>query len=396
MQTRKDSKGRKLWTGESQEKDGRYRYKYVDSLGKRKSVYSWKLTPSDAVPKGKRQDISLREKEKLIQRDLDDGIATNGGDIILLDLVQKYVDQKQNMKPNTLQNYRSTLNTLKKYNIGTKKIKNIKPSDVKSWIISLQKDGKSYGTINILKSVVKPAFQMAVNDDYIRKNPFDFSLNAVIVNDSKTREAITERQEHDFLSFIKNDKYYQRYYDAIYILFHTGMRISEFCGLTIRDIDFENMRINVDHQLQYVKNEGYKITGTKTKNGTRYIPMSNDVAECFKRILKKRNIKIEPIVDGVTGFLFLSSKNNVIDKYHWEKYFRNICRKYNQAHKEPLSITPHICRHTFCSNMAKAGMNPKSLQYIMGHSDISMTLNFYTHIQFEDAQKEMQKIILMN
>lgn len=175
MQTRKDSKGRKLWTGESQEKDGRYRYKYVDSLGKRKSVYSWKLTPSDAVPKGKRQDISLREKEKLIQRDLNDGIATNGGDIILLDLVQKYVDQKQNMKPNTLQNYRSTLNTLKKYDIGTKKIKNIKPSDVKSWIISLQKDGKSYGTINILKSVVKPAFQMAVNDDYIRKNPFDFS-----------------------------------------------------------------------------------------------------------------------------------------------------------------------------------------------------------------------------
>ena len=53
---------------------------------------------------------------------------------------------------------------------------------------------------------------------------------------------------------------------------------------------------------------------------------------------------------------------------------------------------PHVCRHTFCSNMAKSGMNPKTLQYIMGHSDIGVTLNTYTHLQFDDALEEMKKV----
>jgi hypothetical protein len=67
-ETRKDHKGRKLWNGESQRKDGKYEYKYQDAYGKRKTVYSWKLTPSDTMPKGKRNDLSLREKEQLIQK----------------------------------------------------------------------------------------------------------------------------------------------------------------------------------------------------------------------------------------------------------------------------------------------------------------------------------------
>lgn len=58
----------------------------------------------------------------------------------------------------------------------------------------------------------------------------------------------------------------------------------------------------------------------------------------------------------------------------------------------PYLTRPHVCRHTFCSNMAKSGMNPKTLQKIMGHSDIGVTLNTYTHVGFEDIQKEMKKI----
>ncbi len=56
------------------------------------------------------------------------------------------------------------------------------------------------------------------------------------------------------------------------------------------------------------------------------------------------------------------------------------------------SITPHVCRHTYCSNMAKSGMNPKTLQYLMGHSDIGVTLNTYTHLGLEDAQDELGRI----
>ena len=68
--------------------------------------------------------------------------------------------------------------------------------------------------------------------------------------------------------------------------------------------------------------------------------------------------------------------------------------RYNEIYKVQMpNITPHVCRHTFCSNMAKSGMNPKTLQYIMDHSDISVTLNTYTHLNYDDAEEEMQKVV---
>ena len=58
----------------------------------------------------------------------------------------------------------------------------------------------------------------------------------------------------------------------------------------------------------------------------------------------------------------------------------------------PYLTRPHVCRHTYCSNMAKSGMNPKTLQYLMGHSDISVTMNVYTHISFDDAEEELKRM----
>ena len=79
--------------------------------------------------------------------------------------------------------------------------------------------------------------------------------------------------------------------------------------------------------------------------------------------------------------------------HKWEHYFRHICNRYNDTHEDLLpKITPHVCRHTFCSKMARSGMNPKILQYIMGHSGISMTMNVYTHVNCEDVAKEMARL----
>lgn len=104
--------------------------------------------------------------------------------------------------------------------------------------------------------------------------------------------------------------------------------------------------------------------------------------------------KIEPMIDGYSGFLFLDKNDMPMVALHWEKYFHHIREKYNSIYKVQMScITPHVCRHTFCSNMAKSGMNPKTLQYIMGHSDIGVTLNTYAHLQFEDALVEMKKVV---
>ena len=395
-EVRRDNKGRKLFNGESQRKDGKYEYKYHDAWGKRKTVYSWKLTPTDRVPSGKRDDISLREKIKQIQKDLNSNITPDGGNFTVLELVEKYISQKTGVRHNTRSNYNFVVNVIRKEAFGQKRIDKIKVSDAKEWLIKMQQvDGRGYSSIHTIRGVVRPAFQMAVDDDLLVKNPFEFQLNTVVVNDSVTREAITRQQERDFLEFVKNDKHFCKYYDGIYILFKTGLRISEFVGLTKKNLDFENNRIIVDHQLQRTRDMKYIIEDTKTESVERMVPMTPEVKEAFQRILANRkNPKIEPMVDGYRGFLYLDKNGRPMVALHWEKYFQHIREKYNKIYRVQMpKVTPHVCRHTFCSNMAKSGMNPKTLQYIMGHSDISVTLNVYTHLNYDDAEEEMQKVV---
>ena len=391
---RRDSKNRILRSGESQRKDGRYAYKYIDATGKPQFVYSWKLEATDSTPQGKRDGLSLREKEKQIRRDIEDAIIPRGGEMTVLDLVKKYLSQKTGVRHNTEANYNFALNIIKKEDFGRQRIDRVKLSDAKCWLIKLQQDGRGYSSIHSIRGVVRPAFQMAVDDDLIRKNPFEFQLATVVVNDSVTREAITRKQERAFLEFVKGDKHFSRYYDGIYILFKTGLRISEFVGLTLADLDMKNRKISVNHQLQRKRNMEYIIEDTKTSSGTREIPMTDDVYQCFQRIIANRpKPKTEPMIGGRCGFLYLDKDGKPMVALHWEHYFKHICQKYNSIYKVQMpKVTPHVCRHTFCSNMAKSGMNPKTLQYLMGHSDISVTLNTYTHLGFEDAQAELKRV----
>ena len=235
---RRDNRGRILHNGESQRQDGRYAYKYKDLNGEYKFVYSWRLDKNDRTPAGRARDLSLREKERQIQQDLFKKIVPNGGDLTVLDLVEKYLSLKVNVRHNTQANYNFVLNIIKKEDFGKLRIDKVKQSDAKAWLIKMQK------------------------------------------------------------------------------------------------------------------------------------------------------------VDGYTGFLFLDKNEMPMVALHWEHYFKHIRTKYNKIYRIQLpKITPHVCRHTFCSNMAKSGMNPKTLQYIMGHSDIGITLDTYTHLKIEDAQEEFDRVM---
>ena len=260
---RRDNKNRVLRFEESQRPDGRYAYKYQDNDGKYKFVYSWRLDKNDRTPAGRKPELSLREKKKQIEHDLFDRIAVNGGNYTVLELVKKYISLKTGVRHNTEANYKFVINIIAKEDFGKKRIDQVRLSDAKAWLIKLQKDGRGYSTIHSVRGVVRPAFQMAVDDDLIRKNPFAFELVSVVVNDSVTREAITRKQQRDFLRFVQEDKHFCKYYDGIYILFNTGLRISEFCGLTIQDIDFKEMRIRVDHQLQRRRDMTYVVEDAK-------------------------------------------------------------------------------------------------------------------------------------
>lgn len=394
MPKRRDNKKRILRKGEGQRSDGRYYFKYQDAKGDTHFVYSWKLEPYDIPPVGKDAELSLREMEKQIIRNIEDGILGYDSRITVLELVRLYLQQKVGVRHNTQTGYNFVFNILKKEAFGSMLIGRVKQSDAKRWLIKLQRDGRGYSTIHSVRGVVRPAFQMAVEDDLLNKNPFQFELASVVVNDSVTRKAISREEQRKFLKFIAEDKHFSRYYDGIYILFYTGLRISEFVGLTIEDIDLKAKKLTIDHQLQRTRKMQYVIEAPKTEAGNRVIPISEDVCNAFKRIIANRpKHKVEPMIDGRTGFLYLDKNGQPMVALHWEHYFKHIRQKYNSIYRVPLPlITPHVCRHTYCSNMAHSGMNPKTLQYLMGHSDISVTLNTYAHTSFEVAEEELKKV----
>ena len=237
-------------------------------------------------------------------------------------------------------------------------------------------------------------FYMAVQDDCLRKNPFDFQINEVINDDTVPKVPLTPTQENELLDFMQNDPVYAKYYDEVVILLETGLRISELCGLTPADLNFEKRFVNVDHQLLRSTEDGYYIEAPKTESGFRQVPMSAAAYEAFERVLKKRRDGRCIEVDGYKDFLFLNRDGLPKTAVNYDAMFKCLAKKYNKCHKEllPDVMTPHTMRHTFCTRMANAGMNPKALQYIMGHANIVMTLNYYAHATFHSAQEEMERL----
>ena len=390
---RRDNKGRILRTGESQRKDGRYAYKYTDVYGKPQFVYAWKLVATDKTPAGKRDDISLREKIKEIRKDLDDGIDTVGKKMTVCQLYAKQNNQRKNVKPSTVKGRAYLMSLLQDDPLGARSIDSVKPSDAKEWAIRMSEKGFSFQSISNHKRSLKASFQMAIEDDCVRKNPFNFALNTVIEDDRNPKQALTQEQADSLIDFIANDPVYRKNVDEIIVLMETGLRVSELCGLTTA-LDFANRLILIDHQLLRDVDLGYYITAPKTKCGSRQVPMTEKAYDALQRIIKSRDKSTAFTVDGYSNFLFLKRDGTPQVACNVETLVKNIVKKYNKAHKnDPLfNITPHTFRHTFCTRMANAGMNPKALQYIMGHSNITMTLNYYAHADFSSAKAEMERL----
>lgn len=379
---RKDNKNRVLKEGESQRKNGTYMYRYTEMRGKRVCVYAKTLE-------------ELRAKEQTIQKELSDGIDYAAGGITVLDLLKRYIATKTGVRYNTKVGYQFVLNLVSKEDFGYRKIRDVKPSDAKQWFIKLYQDGRRYSTITSVRGVLRPAFEMAVEDGIIRRNPFSFKITDVVPNDSKTRQAISGEVKERFLTFIRESRHYSQYYDEIVILLGTGMRVSELYGLTRADLDFEARRIKVERQLTRTRHCEYYIEKPKTASGERYIPMTDEVYWAFQNaVQRRRQPKVELLIDGHTGFLFLDKDGKPKVALHLEHVMKRMVDRYNDTHEDKLpSITPHVLRHTFCTEMANSEIDLKSLQYLMGHSDAGVTLNVYTHASYEAAESAMRKAV---
>lgn len=392
---RRDNRNRVLRTGESQRKDGLYVYKYTDASGKPRFEYSWKLVETDRLPKGKRECRALREKEREIQRDREDGIDHLGKQMTVCQLYRKQTRCRPNVRPGTRRGRAQLMRILQEDKLGVASIGSVKPSDAKEWALRMKRMGYSYNTISNHKRSLKAAFYTAVQDDCIRKNPFDFKLSDVIRDDREPSEPLSGAQERAFMEFMREDVVYRKYYDEVVILLGTGLRISELCGLTRRDIDMERRLVNVGQQLLRDGDGRRYVEEPKTRNGFRAIAMSTAVADAFNRVLERGGSARYTSIDGRKGFLFLNRNGLPRVSADYERVFRNAVQKCRGCCgvELPKKVTPHTMRHTFCTNMANAGMNPKALQYVMGHSDIKMTLGYYAHATSETATEEMFRFI---
>ncbi len=385
MKKRKDKNGILLRNGERQLDNGHYQYRYIDPFGERHAFSAGTLD-------------ELREKEREEKRNSDEGRIYSAGDISVIDLVKRYLKLKQSSRYNTKVNYNTVTRIIEKEQFGQRKIRDIKVSDAKLWFIDLQNRGFRYCTITNIRGVIKPAFDMACEEDIIRRNPFLFKITDAIVNDTVPRVALTPEQEAIWMDFIRTDRTYSKYYDEFVVLFGTGMRVSEFCGLTKKDLDFKNRKIHVDHQLcrERMKDENrYFVERTKTEAGRRDIPMTDEVYEALQNIVRNRpKVKTEMVLNGYSGFLLIDKNGKPKVALHIENEFRWAEFKYKKHHPDvPLPhITPHVARHTFSTRNSHNGMPPKALQYLMGHSDAGVTMNVYTHTSYEYAADELAKI----
>ena len=386
---RKDSKGRNLRTGETQNAAGRYCYRYTDTrTGKRCAVYNTDLQ-------------ALRKKEREIERNLEDGINNEMADITLNELFNIYLDTKSNIKKTSRSTYLRTWEKHVSQGIGVLKAKNLKQMDLTRMYSDMVKQGFAQGSIDMIHNLINACLQMAVDNDIVRKNVARKAKKG-IQGKRKERVAMTIEEQNKFLMFCKNSNTYNIYYPMFSFAIKSALRVSELSGLTWNDVDEVNGILHVDHQLiyEYIKGDShahYYISKPKTKSGVRDIPLTKSMRKSLseqKRLMMLLGRRSEYEIDGYRDFIFVSKNGRPLTKANIDSTLKRIIAAYNKEHaSDPLPmISMHILRHTGCTRMAEAGIDPKVLQKIMGHSDIAVTMDVYNHCDDVRAKKEMERI----
>lgn len=412
---RKDNKGRILKDGESQRPDGTYRYRYTDATGKRRDVYSSRLVPTDKLVPGSKSDLSLREKEKLIHRDLEDGIkAQVENRVTLNDMFDLYMSGKTKLKDSTRTNYIYMYDKYVRDTLGAKQIKDIKYSTINSFYRNLI-DSLNFkpNSMEIIHTILHPVFTLAVRDNYIRTNPTDGVMKEIKQTydwEKPKRIALTIPEQEAFMRFISESRTYCRWQSMMTVFLGTGCRVGEIIGLRWADCDFEKGIISINHNTLYRKYGGedearFHITTPKTDAGTRIIPMLSAVK---RALLTEYNYQLkfgfcDETIDGYSGFIFQNRYGSLFTAHDINRAIERIYKAYNEQeskkaeaeHRQPLLIrhfSAHNLRHTFCTRFCENESNLKVIQEIMGHADIETTMNIYAEATAEKKQESFAKL----
>lgn len=408
MSSRHDNRGRGLWRGEYQRSNGMYEYKYTDISGVKHSVYSWRLTQTDKAPPGKQSELCLRELERQIERDKQDGINTAKAKKLTLNaFFEEYIETKVGLKQSTKTNYKYMYKKYVSQTLGLKKITSIKYSDILKFYNSLIIDiGFKPNSMEVIHTILHPIFWVAVRDGYIRLNPTDGVMAEIKKShnwEKPKRHALTEKQQHAFMNYISQSDKYRHWLSLFTVLLGTGCRVGEIIGLRWEDCDFEDKIININHNLIYRQQDSgrceFHITTPKTKAGIRIIPMLEEVKNSLLEEFEKQKDTgfNETVIDGYSGFIFTNRFGNVYSPHTINRAIDRISKDYNQEEikqakqeNRESELLPHFSvhnlRHTFCTRFCENETNIKIIQEIMGHADITTTMDIYN-----EATKEKKK-----
>lgn len=389
-----------LRKGETQRQDGIYDYRWTSPDGKRHSIYASTLK-------------ELRAKEEQITVDVHDGIKTETRMVTVNEMFDLWCDLKRGIKDNTFQNYKYMYNLFIRPNFGKMRITMVKKTDVKRFYNTLA-DGKilKVSTIDTLHNILHQVFDMALNDNYIRLNPTDNMLKELKKAHNfsvEKRKALTIPEQELFMRFLKDSPQYNHWYPIFAVMLGTGMRVGELTGLRWCDIDFDEDLISVNHTLVFYNhgdNKGctFSINTPKTEAGNRTIPILPSVKEALqmeRKMQQEFDVKCSVSIDGYSDFIFVNHFGATQHQGTLNKAIKRIIRDCNDEvllkskEKDPVLLPPFSChslRHTFTTRAVESGMNVKVLQEVLGHKDISTTLNIYTDVTKDTKKKEVSTL----
>lgn len=367
----KDLKGKELGVGISQQKNGLYSARFVDKMGKRKQKRFKKLQEC-------RQWIA---DESYIDKHSD---LSNATDIMTDAWFDYWIDIKnKTVRPNTVRNYTERYNRNIKRVIGKMLLKDVKPLHCQKIFSDMAEEGYRTTTIYQTRITLFNMLELAKENDLIRYNPCKKSVKSDMGKPSKKKEALTIETQKSFLKHIEGMSYENQFRFVL----QTGLRTGELIGLKWSDIDFRNNTITISRTMEYRYSVGeWRIGEPKSKSGYRTIPLTDEAINLLKHQKEKnRTIRVIPL--EWSEFVFLCRSGTPVKNSTYDTALFKIC---DRAGIDRFSM--HILRHTFATRCIEGGMKPKTLQMLLGHSNIGITMNLYVHTTEEEKKKELDLV----
>lgn len=364
----KDLKGRELGKGIIQRKDGRYSARFRNKMGNRIEKYFNK---------------SSEAKQWLLDAKYADAHGIGAESNMTVDAWYRYwieyIKQKT-VKAGTLKVYRYYYEINVKEHIGNMPISKVKPMHCQHILNVMDNNGYAEASIKLTRNMLSSMLSSAVDNDIIMVNPVKRTVKSP-KKEHKDRRVLTIAEQNLILKCAEGTKQYSVFLLAL----QTGMRAGEIIGLRWQDVDFRHRVIHVRQTMTY-DDHGQFVVGTpKSNTGIRDIPMTQ-IAYNELQLVEKGKKDRKVINPKYADIIFLNKNGKPVRN---DVYDRQLARIAKNNNIEKLSM--HTLRHTFATRCIEAGMNPKTLQKILGHSTIAMTMDLYVHVTEEQKELEMKK-----